>query len=389
MRWSASTPIPIPLRGSTASPGRGRVNHYYFDLNRDWAFLTQVESRARIAAYLATPPQVHVDYHEMGPLLILLFLSPEFPVNANLPADVVTWAKSFAKANASAFDKFGWSYYTRENFDLFYPGYGDSWPTFQGAIGMTYEQAGHSTAGLALKRDDEQILTLRDRVWHHFTTAFATCETAARNRKELLSRFLQWHRSAIAEGEDGVVREYLIKEGDEPGRAAALAGLLVAQGIQVFRASEAFVAGPLRDFDGKEVDRESFPAGTYLVPLAQPRKRLANALLEPASQMRDLYFYDVSAWSFPAPSASPHTNYTRRRGCSAPLRRLPARGKGLGRGSQECGLVPRRLEASEMRRSSSRPSSKTVRASRLPPKSSASAEDLGPRHGDHPGAQQW
>ena len=310
-------------------PG-GRVNHYYFDLNRDWAFLTQVESRARIAAYLATPPQVHVDYHEMGPSSSYFFFPPEFPVNANLPADVVTWAKSFAKANASAFDKFGWSYYTRENFDLFYPGYGDSWPTFQGAIGMTYEQAGHSTAGLALKRDDEQILTLRDRVWHHFTTAFATCETAARNRKELLSRFLQWHRSAIAEGEDGVVREYLIKEGDEPGRAAALAGLLVAQGIQVFRASEAFVAGPLRDFDGKEVDRESFPAGTYLVPLAQPRKRLANALLEPASQMRDLYFYDVSAWSLPrAFGVSAYQLYEAARVQRAPFDGSPARGKGL------------------------------------------------------------
>jgi hypothetical protein len=279
-------------------PG-GRVNHYFFDLNRDWAFLTQVESRARIAAYLLTPPQVHVDFHEMGASSTYFFFPPEYPVNSNLPGDVVDWAKVFGSGNAAAFDKFGWAYYTRENFDLFYPGYGDSWPTFQGAVGMTYEQAGHSTAGLALKRDDEQVLTLRDRASHHFIAAFATCETAAARRKDLTRRFREWHRTAMEEGETGAIREYAILEGNDPARAAALASLLLAQGIQVFRAGDAFVAGPLRDFDGKEFEREAFPAGTYLVPLSQPRKRLANALLEPAPQLKDLYFYDVSAWSLP------------------------------------------------------------------------------------------
>jgi hypothetical protein len=279
-------------------PG-GRVNHYYFDLNRDWAFLSQIESKKRVVAYLQTPPQVHVDFHEMGHSSSYFFFPPVYPVNANLPGDVMEWSKTFGKGNAAAFDQFKWQYYTRENFDLFYPGYGDSWPTFQGAIGMTYEQAGHGAAGLAVRRDDEQVLTLRDRAWHHFTAAIATCETAVRNREALMKRFLDWHRTAIEEGERGPVREYIIPEGDDPSRAAALAGLLVSQGIQVFRAGENFVAGPLRDFDGKDVDRESFPAGTYLVPLAQPRKRLANALLEPAPQMRDFYFYDVSAWSLP------------------------------------------------------------------------------------------
>lgn len=279
-------------------PG-GRTNHYFFDLNRDWAFLTQAESKARIAAYLQTPPQVHVDFHEMGISSTYFFFPPVHPVNANLPGEVVDWAKTFGKGNAAAFDRFGWPYYTRENFDLFYPGYGDSWPTFQGAIGMTYEQAGSGAAGLAVRREDEQLLTLRDRAWHHFISAFATCETAASNRRALLSRFYDWHRTAVAEGENGAVREYVIAEGDDPQRAAALASLLVAQGIQVYRASASFVAGPLRDFDGKELDRESFPAGTYLVPLSQPRKRLANALLEPSAQLRDLYFYDVSAWSLP------------------------------------------------------------------------------------------
>jgi len=310
-------------------PG-GRFNHYYFDLNRDWAFLTQSESRARVEAYLKTPPQVHVDFHEMGASSSYFFFPPVYPVNANFPGDVVEWAKVFGKGNASAFDKFGWSYYTRENFDLFYPGYGDSWPSFQGAIGMTYEQAGHSSAGVTIRRDDETLLTLRDRTWHHFVASFATCETAVAQRTALLRRFYDWHRTAMEEGERGPVQEYVITEGDDPTRAAALASLLVMQGIQVERAGETFVAGPLRDFDGKEIDREQFPAGTYLVPLAQPRKRLANALLEPSPQMRDLYFYDVSAWSLPrAFGVRAYTASQKAAVRRAPFDGTMPRGKGL------------------------------------------------------------
>jgi len=44
----------------------GRSNHYMFDLNRDWAWLTQIESQSRIKIYNRWLPQVHVDFHEQG-----------------------------------------------------------------------------------------------------------------------------------------------------------------------------------------------------------------------------------------------------------------------------------------------------------------------------------
>jgi hypothetical protein len=46
-------------------PG-GRYNHYIFDLNRDWAWQTQLESQQRLALYNEWLPQMHVDVHEMG-----------------------------------------------------------------------------------------------------------------------------------------------------------------------------------------------------------------------------------------------------------------------------------------------------------------------------------
>src|SRR4051794_35640991 len=46
-------------------PG-GRTNHYNFDLNRDWAWQTQVETQQRLKVYNDWLPQIHVDFHEQG-----------------------------------------------------------------------------------------------------------------------------------------------------------------------------------------------------------------------------------------------------------------------------------------------------------------------------------
>ncbi len=54
------------------------------------------------------------------------------------------------KNNAKYFDENGWLFFTKERFDLFYPSYGDTYPIYKGAIGMTYEQGGHSRGGAAV-----------------------------------------------------------------------------------------------------------------------------------------------------------------------------------------------------------------------------------------------
>jgi hypothetical protein len=90
-------------------PG-GRINHYYFDLNRDWAWQTQVESRQRVKVYQEWLPQVHVDFHEQG------INSPYYFAPAAQPYhDVITkWQREFqetvGKNNAKYFDANGWLY---------------------------------------------------------------------------------------------------------------------------------------------------------------------------------------------------------------------------------------------------------------------------------------
>ncbi|MEX2583753.1 MAG: M14 family metallopeptidase [Gemmatimonadota bacterium] len=272
-------------------PG-GRYNHYLFDLNRDWAWMTQPETRARVATWWRWNPQVHVDFHEMGPNSTYFFFPAAPPINPIYPDHVLEWGRRFGEANARAFDVHGWSYFTGESFDMLYPGYGDSWPSLLGAIGMTYEQAGSGTAGLAIVRSDGDTLTLHDRASHHRTSGIATLREAAAGKTRLLLDFAEAHRTA---GDDAA--DVLLVPGSDPSRLDALVEHLLAQGIEVERSAEPFrtAANAYRGW----VARRDFPPGTVRVRADQPRGRLALTLLQAETELIAEYSYDISAWSLP------------------------------------------------------------------------------------------
>ena len=281
-------------------PG-GRPNHYLFDMNRDWLAQSQVETRARARLGLEWYPQVVVDLHEMGGDSTYYFAPPAEPANPYVTARQREWLQTFGKENARRFDARGFAYFAREVFDAFYPGYGDSWPMFQGAIAMTFEQA--SPRGLAYRRDDDTVLTYREAVLHHFTAALQTIETAATNRAALLRDYIEFRRSAVAEGEKASAREYLVPPGLDPARADLFGRKLVEHGIDVRRLEE-----PVK------VGTRALPAGTLAIAAAQPAFRLLRNLMEPDIRMDEKFIkeqerrrqkrlgdqiYDVTAWSLP------------------------------------------------------------------------------------------
>jgi hypothetical protein len=283
---------------NSEDPPSGRTNHYYIDLNRDWAWLTQQETRARIAAYGDWKPQVHVDFHEMGYNSSYFFFPAFKPVNKNFPKNTLEWADIYGRANAAAFDSRGWSYWSGERFDLFYPGYGDSWPSFNGAIGMTYEQAGGGV-GVRVKRTDETILTLKDRIEHHTVTSLSTLRVTAEQREHRLRDFHAFFAEAIAEGTSGPVRTYVIDASGDASRAAELAATLHRQGIEISRTTSPFSAGDFHTYFTSGTFSKTFPAGSYVISLGQPSKRLITALLEKEPALSDTFFYDISSWSLP------------------------------------------------------------------------------------------
>jgi hypothetical protein len=290
-----SSPDPLaPSREHHQPWPGGRFNHYLFDLNRDWAWLTQPETRARAALYQTWMPQVHVDFHEMWYDETYFFFPPEHPVHPLLKESMGKWGPVFGRGNADAFDARGWRYYTAESFDLYYPGYGDSWPCLHGAIGMTYEQAGHGLAGAALARAPGDTLTLAERAMHHYTAALATVRTAADRREEKL---LDFHRFFLpADGEGAVA--YVFPPGSDPPRTRELMGLLMAHGVEVDAATEPVKARRLHPYAG-DTAPSTLPAGTYVVSARQPLHRFIHAVLEPETALPDTFFYDISAWSLP------------------------------------------------------------------------------------------
>jgi hypothetical protein len=277
-------------------PG-SRSNHYFFDLNRDWAWLTQKETQERIKIYQEWKPQVHADYHEMGYNSSYFFFPSFKPINKNLPNNTIEWGEIFGKANAEAFDAKGWSYWSGEVFDLFYPGFGDSWPSLNGAIGMTYEQAGQ--VGVRVKRNDETILTLKDRLDHHFVTSLATLKTTAGNREKLLKDYYQFFKDAIEEGRNGPIKNYIIDPTKNRSKAERMISLLLQQGIEISRTLKEFTSEGLHTFFQNKETTAKFPANSYIISLEQPSKRLIKSLMEQEPAISDTFFYDISSWALP------------------------------------------------------------------------------------------
>ncbi|MBI1804222.1 MAG: hypothetical protein HY033_12680 [Ignavibacteriae bacterium] len=275
----------------------GRTNHYFFDLNRDWAWLTQKESRARVKAYREWKPQVHVDFHEMGYNSSYFFFPAFKPINKNFPKSTTEWGTIYGKANAAAFDKQGWSYWSGESFDLFYPGYGDSWPSLNGAIGMTYEQAGQ--VGVRVRRSDETILTLRDRLEHHSTTSLATLKATAEHREKRLRDFYNFFKEALQEGKNGSAKAFVVDPQQDPARAAKMISVLRQEGVEVDRSPTRFTLDAVSTYFVKGTTTKTFSAGSYIIPLEQPAKRLIMALMEQEPALSDTFFYDISTWTLP------------------------------------------------------------------------------------------
>jgi hypothetical protein len=289
-------PNPDPQAREHREPWpRGRSNHYNFDLNRDWAWQTQVETQKRLEQYNDWLPQVHVDYHEQG------WNSPYYFAPAAEPYhEVITpWQREFqvliGKNNAKYFDHHGWLFFTKQEFDLFYPSYGDTYPTYNGAIGMTFEQGGIS-AGLAVQTSDGDTLRLADRLEHHYMTGLSTIEVASQHAGRLIKEFHTYFEDAVGHP-GGEFKAYYIRSDSFGDRLQRLKRLLDRNRIQWVYAPEATYLG-LSYETGRMASFRS-AGGDIVINANQPKSNLLRVLLERQSRISDSVTYDITAWSVP------------------------------------------------------------------------------------------
>lgn len=275
-------------------PG-GRSNHYLFDLNRDWAWQTQIESQQRLKIYNQWMPQVHVDFHEQGPNNPYYFAPAAEPYH-----DVISnWQREFQKMigknNAKYFDEQGWLYFTKEVFDLYYPSYGDTYPTYSGAIGMTYEQAGSGYAGLSITTDEGDPLTLKDRLTHHHTTGLSTIEITAQNATRVVDEFEKYFRENNS-SPAGTYKTYVIKGDNNPDKLAAIAKWMESHAIR-FGHPQAGKASRGFDYQTQTTGNVSVTTEDLVVNVFQPKSRFITTVFEPQSKLSDSLTYDITAWN--------------------------------------------------------------------------------------------
>jgi len=268
----------------------GRANHYMFDLNRDWAWLTQVESQQRLKYFNKWLPHVHVDFHEQGvdtPYYFTPAAEPFHEVITNFQRD---FQVTIGKNHAKYFDANGWFYFTKEVFDLLYPSYGDTYPMYNGGIGMTYEQGGSGRAGLGVKTSIGDTLTLKDRIAHHHTTGLSTVEVASKNAQQLNNEFKKFYTKKSFK-----YKSYALN--GDADKIDALTALLRQHQIKYHWGKE----GSAKGFSYTTGKTQTLPMNkkSLVVHTDQPKGTLVKVLFEPKAKLSDSLTYDITAWSLP------------------------------------------------------------------------------------------
>ncbi|MDW8479715.1 MAG: M14 family zinc carboxypeptidase [Xanthomonadales bacterium] len=289
----------------------GRFNHYGFDLNRDWIYASQPETRARIALLDAWRPLLFVDAHEMFPQDSFLFSPPRAPVNLDFPPSQRAWVERFSAGIAADFDRRGFVYYSGEWNEGWYPGYSDAWGGLRGAANLLFEQARVADHGVL--QANREILSYGEAIARQLAASWASLRVLAAEREALLAERIA-QRQRELEGRTRLGRSlWLLPPGGHPSRAQALLRLLELQGLKVFRSERPIGLGGARDSLGRPA-AATLPAGTLVIPGRQALAPLAAALLDPDPRLPEealreerrrllregaSTIYDLTAWALP------------------------------------------------------------------------------------------
>jgi hypothetical protein len=239
-------------------------------------------------------PHVHADLHEMGYNNNYYFAPAAEPYHKFITDYQRKFQTDIGKNHAKYFDEKGWLYFTREIFDLFYPSYGDTYPTFNGAIGMTYEKAGHGMAGRAILLENGDTLTLQRRIDEHATAALSTVEICSKNANIIIANYKNYFKDAISNPR-GKYLTYVLKSSPKLKR---LSQLLDRNKIYYAYANENKSVKGFNYFTYKD-EPFSIEPGDMIVQAKQAKSILAQVLFEPHAELSDSVTYDITAWALP------------------------------------------------------------------------------------------
>lgn len=263
----------------------GRTNHYWFDLNRDWLLLTQTESKARIKQFHEWQPHILTDHHEMGSAATFFF-QPGVPSRKNpmISDRNVELTQKLGDFHAKALDQVGQFYYSKENFDDFYPGKGSTYPDLQGSVGILFEQA--RAMGGVIDTSNGQT-TLANGIRNQLLTARSTLQGADQNRQAFIDYKKDFFNNAIKTAAKLSTQGYLVDVSNNAYTAQRLKSFLRQHQIEFANLAA-----------DRTIKEHAFKKNTSLyIPLNQPQTTLVQSLFNTDTSFNDNTFYDVSAWN--------------------------------------------------------------------------------------------
>lgn len=287
----------------------GRTNHYFFDLNRDFFFLTQPETQGRVALINQWRPQLMIDGHEMGPQDTFLMGPPRQPLNVNIDTDLQKWATVFARDQGAAFDSFGWRYYTGEWFENLYPGY-SNYSEYRGSMHILYEQSRIAEDGV--RRPEGTVQTYKEGVHHQFISTMANLNTLAKHSKEMYSDFWDGRKYNVSDKSIFADRTYVVLANGNEGRMLTLVDRLRAQDVELFTNNKEIKIGKALLQSGEMKKDFTIPLGSLIIPNRQPEAPLIAAIMEFDAELKtsvlieerqktlkngSSIMYDTTAWN--------------------------------------------------------------------------------------------
>jgi len=265
---------------------RGRTNHYWFDLNRDWLLLTHPESQGRIDVFHQWRPNVLTDHHEMG-TNSTFFFQPGIPsrTNPNTPQLNQDLTEKIGHFHAAALDSIGSLYYTKASFDDYYYGKGSTYPDANGCIGILFEQA--SSRG-HLQESANGILSFPFTIRNQFVTSLSTQKATAHMRTELINFKRDFYKRQKQAATSSKIKGYVITDKDKV-KLSNFHRILSSHKVDMYRLNQNVSAG------GKQFKKED----SYYVPMDQNQYLMVKTIFEKVRTFPDSLFYDVSAWTLP------------------------------------------------------------------------------------------
>ena len=255
----------------------GRTNHYYFDLNRDWIYLTQPETQGRVSLINEWKPQILVDAHEMGAQDTFMTGPAREPINKNMDRDLVKWGNVFAQDQGSEFDRRNWRFYTGEWHEDLYPGY-SFYVNFRGTLGILYEQSRMAEDGV--RRPEGTIQSYKESVHHQFISSLTNLNTLSANSKSMYNDYWEARKLNVSKESDWANQTFVILPTKNSSRINTLADKLKSQNIEIYTNKQNINVKNVLKQTGDIVEEFNIPAGSMIIPNRQPEAPLISAILE-------------------------------------------------------------------------------------------------------------